>query len=263
MSALLAPSLALASTFQSHVIGLSVVPPVVVAATGAIEAPPVILDAHCGLYRQGVPAMRRQFEEAMVGRPVTSEWRDVDAGAFGVADVVLEHGRCVDLVVANQPDPEWFAGELLDVADRLAVESGRPVVMVPNNRPFTQLGTRVLVAWANRREAARATFDALPILKRAQAVKVVTVAEGDEHAPSPDGADVYAALVRHGIKAAPMERVVSSAGVGPALEEAAGNFNADLVVMGCYGHSRLREFVFGGATRHFLQKMLVPVLMSH
>jgi nucleotide-binding universal stress UspA family protein len=263
MRGLLAPSVALASAFEAHVIGLSVVPPVVVAAIGAIEAPPVVIDAQCELYRQNVPAMKRQFEEAMVGGAVTSEWRDVDAGPFGVADVVLENGRAADLIVANQTDSDWPAGEWLDVADRLAVESGRPVLIIPNNRPSAQIGDRVLLGWTNRREAARAIFDALPILKRAKAVKVVTIVEDGEEAPALGTTDVCTALVRHGVKANRTERIVSSTGVGSALAAEAANFDADLVVMGCYGHSRLREFVLGGATRHFLRKMHVPVLMSH
>jgi nucleotide-binding universal stress UspA family protein len=262
MGALLAPTLTLASAFRSHIVGLSVVPPVTVVATGAIEAPPLIVDAHCDLYRQEVPAMRRQFEEATIDRPVTSEWRDLDADAFGVLDVVLEHGRSADLIVASQTDDDWPASQWLDVADHVAVESGRPVLIIPNDHASALVGGRVLVAWNGRREAARAAFDALPILKQATAVKVVTIAETDEPSQQP-GADVCTALARHGVKAGKTEHIVASTGAGPALAAEANGFGADLVVMGCYGHSRLREFVFGGATRHFLRKMHVPVLMSH
>jgi nucleotide-binding universal stress UspA family protein len=262
VGALLAPTLTLADAFQSHVVGLSVVPPVTVVATGAIEAPPLIVDAHCDQYRQEVPAMRRQFEEAMLGRPVTSEWRDLDADAFGVLNVVLEHGRAADLIVASQTDDDWPASQWLDVADHAAVESGRPVLVIPNGRVSAAIGGRVLVAWNGGREATRAVFDALPILKRATAVKVVSVAETDE--PSQQlGSDICTALARHGIKANKTERIAAATGAGPALAAEATGFDADLVVMGCYGHSRLREFVFGGATRHFLGKMHVPVLMSH
>ena len=196
---LLAPTLIIASRFQSHVVGLSVVPPVSVIPVGAFEAPPVIVDAHCELYRQEVPAMRRQFEETMTGKPVTSEWRDADAGPFGVADVVLEHGRTADLIVASQTDDDWPAGGWLDVADRLALESGRPVLIVPNGQASAQIGNRILVAWNGRREAARAVFDALPLLKHASATKVVRISESDvaEEQVSPD---ICSALVRHGVK---------------------------------------------------------------
>jgi nucleotide-binding universal stress UspA family protein len=262
LDALLAPTLRIASIFQSHVIGLSVVPPVSVVSTGALDAPTMIVDAHCQVYRADVPAMRKAFEEAMAGRPVTSEWCDMDAGPFGVAEVVLEQGRAADLIVALQTDANWDWSERLDVADRVAMESGRPVLMVPNGRASPAVGSRVLIAWNGRREAARAVFDALPLLKQAGAVRVVSVGEDD--ADLPQGADICPSLVRHGIKAGKTEHVAAAGGgAGPALMAEAQSFDADLVVMGCYGHSRLREFVFGGASRHFLQKMRVPVLMSH
>lgn len=262
LKSLLAPALTIASRCRSHVIGLSVVPPVAVIAGGSFEAPPIIIDDHCSIYRQGVPAMRRQFEEAMVGEAITSEWRNADAGPRGVVDLVLAHGRAADLIIASQSDPDWMASEWLDVSERLAVESGRPVLLIPNGRASAQIGGRILVAWDGRREAARAVFDALPLLKQASATKVVHVNEGDSSGQS-IGPDIIPALIRHGVKVGATENVRSAAGAGPALMEQADAFDADLLVMGCYGHSRLREFVLGGATRHFLQKMRIPVLMSH
>ena len=261
---LLSPTIALADRFQSHVIGLSVVPPISVITTGAIAAPPIILDAHCELYRQENSAMRRQFEDTTAGKSFTAEWRDADAGPFGVVDVVLDHGRAADLIVASQTDHEWSASDWLDVANRVAVESGRPVLIVPNAPVRNRIGSRVLVAWNGRREAARAVFDALPILEQAAAIKVVWVdpqADGDtEHERS---RDICEALLRHGVKCHKTERVTSHAEVGPTLMAQAEAFDADVLVMGCYGHSRLREFVFGGATRYALEKMAIPVLMSH
>jgi nucleotide-binding universal stress UspA family protein len=262
INGILAPAVKMASTFGSHVIGLSVVPPVSVISTGALEAPPVIVDAHCELYRQDVAPMRQQFEAALAGHPATGEWRDLDAGVYGVVDVVVEHGRTADLIVALQTDTDWPLTEWLDVADTVVLESGRPVLLIPNGRSSDRVGSRVLVAWNGRREAARAAFDALPLLQRASAVRVVSINEshGDNERP---GSDICQSLVRHGVKVGASERIAAAVGAGPALMAEADAFDADLVVMGCYGHSRLREFVFGGATRHFLQKMRVPVLMSH
>lgn len=261
--ALLAPTLQIASAFQSHIVGLAVVPPVSVVSTGALEAPPIIVDAQRELYRKDVPAMRKKFEEAMTGRPVTSEWRDMDAGPFGVVEVALEEGRTADLIVALQEDADWPLTEWLDVTDHLALEGGRPVLIIPNGRAPAEVGRRVLIAWNGRREAARAVFDALPLLKKATAVRVVRVGESDASDAEPV-ADICQSLVRHGVKVG-RTATVDGAGtsVGAVLLAEADTFDADLVVMGCYGHSRLREFVFGGATRHFLHKMHTPVLMSH
>jgi nucleotide-binding universal stress UspA family protein len=261
---LLSATTALADRFQAHLIGLSVVPPVSVVTAGALEGPPIIIDAHCELYRQQNPGMRQQFQEATAGQSCSAEWRDAEAGPFGVVDVVLDQGRAADLIVVSQTDREWPASEWLDVADRVAVESGRPVLIVPNAPPRNRVGSRVLVAWNGRREAARAAFDALPLLKRATASKVVWIdPQSDGDAEQTPGQDICQALQRHGVHCGMTERVAPQADVGRTLMAQAEAFDADLLVMGCYGHSRLREFVFGGATRYALEKMAIPVLMSH
>jgi nucleotide-binding universal stress UspA family protein len=262
IKAALAPALQIATTFQSHIIGLSVAPPVLVVSTGALEAPPIIIDEHCEQYRQNVVPMQQQFEAAMADRAVTFEWRHLEANAFGVADVILEHGRTADLIVALQADPDWPLSDWLDVADSVALESGRPALVIPNRRLSDRIGSRVLVAWNGRREAARAVFDALPLMQGASAVRVVTINEGDKDKEWP-GTDICRNLVRHGVRAGTTEKISAPAGAGPGLIAEADAFEADLIVMGCYGHSRLREFVLGGASRHVLQKMRVPVLMSH
>jgi nucleotide-binding universal stress UspA family protein len=262
---LLAPAASLAETFQSHLIGLSVVPPVVIVPAPPALGPPVIVDAHCELYRADNPAMRAAFEAATRGRGFVAEWRDDDAGAFGVADCVLPYARVADLVVASQTDQEWPATDRLDIADRLAMEAGRPVLIVPNAGVHSRVGERVLVAWNGRREAARAVFDALPILRGAKDVRVVWVNPQSERERAQDipAADICTALARHGVKCQATEQVAPRGRVGETLMACARDMSADLLVMGCYGHARLRELVFGGASRHALSHMPIPVLMSH
>jgi nucleotide-binding universal stress UspA family protein len=262
---LLAPGVRLADTFQAHLIGLSVVPPVAVVATAMPGVPPMVVDTHCQVYREENPAMRAAFQEAVRGRGVVAEWRDDDAGGFGVADCVLPQARTADLVIASQTDPDWAGSDRLDIADRLAMESGRPVLIVPNAGTHEQIGETVLVAWNGRREAARAVFDALPLLQRAKSVKVVWVNPQSEGEPAQDvpAADVCAALARHAVKCEATAQVKPVAGVGGTLLGLAKEHGADLLVMGCYGHTRLREFVLGGASRHVLANMPLPVLMSH
>jgi nucleotide-binding universal stress UspA family protein len=262
---LLAPAVRLAETHQAHLTGLSVVPPIAVIAAGVPGAPPMIVDAHCHLYREESQAMRAAFEEAVRGRGFVGEWRDDDAGAFSVADCVLPHARAADLVVASQTDLEWAGSDRLDIADRLAVESGRPVLIMPNTGVHERVGETVLLAWNGRREAARATFDALPILQRAKSVKVVWINPQSESEAVQDlpVADICAALARHAVKCEATEQVRPREGVGETLLGAAQDCGADLLVMGCYGHTRFREFVFGGASRHVLAHMSIPVLMSH
>lgn len=265
VESLLAPAVTLAERFQAHLLAVSVVPPVAVISTGAPDGPPMIVDTHCQLYREENPAMRSAFEAATRSRSFIAEWRDDDAGAFGVADCVLEYARAADLVIASQTDAKWPGSDRLDVADRLIIESGRPVLVVPNSGRHERVGEKVLVAWNARREAARAVFDALPILQRAKEVRVVWVNPQSESGLAADlpAADICAALARHGVKCQATEQERPRTGVGETLLAYAGDFGADLLVMGCYGHSRLREFVLGGASRHVLGHMTIPVLMSH
>jgi hypothetical protein len=161
-------------------------------------APPMIIDAHCKLYRAENPAMKSAFEAATKGRALTAEWREDEADVFGVAERVLQYGRAADLVVARQTDPQWPGSERLDVAHRLAIESGRPVLIVPNAGLHNRVSENVLVAWNGRREAARATFDALPLLQGAKDVRVVWVNPQAEHERAQDipAADICATLAR-------------------------------------------------------------------
>jgi len=264
IEALLVPTVGLAETFQAHLLALSVVPPIAVISAGAPNGPPIVIDEHRKLYCEESRAMRSLFEIATRGRAFVSEWREDEADANGVADRVLNYARAADLVVAAQTDPQWPSAEWLDVADRLAIESGRPVLILPSAGAKARIGERVLVGWNARREAARAVFDALPILQRAKEVKVVWVNPQSEHNLAQDipAGDICAALARHGVKCYAAEETRPRAGVGESLLACAKDMGADLVVMGCYGHTRLREFVFGGASRYVLAHMPLPVLMS-
>jgi nucleotide-binding universal stress UspA family protein len=177
----------------------------------------------------------------------------------------LPYARAVDLIIAGQSDPQWIGSGQLDIADQLVLETGRPVLIIPNTAAPGLVGERVLVAWNGRREAARAAFDALPILRRAKEVKVVWVNPQSEDETPGDipTADICSALARHGVRCEGTDRIKPHVNVGETLLACAKDIAANLLVMGCYGHARLREFVFGGASRHVLQHMSIPILMSH
>jgi nucleotide-binding universal stress UspA family protein len=257
------PSVALAEMVQAHLLALSVVPSVAVITEPNGYA--MVVDDHCKAYREQNPALRAAFEASVANRGFTTEWRDDDAGAFPVIDRVLPYARAADLVIASQTDPAWAASSWLDIADRLAIEAGRPVLIIPNTGTYTRTGEKVLVAWNGRREAARATFDALPILQRAKEVRVVWVNPQSEDVPPGDipAADICTALARHAVRCEATEQLRPRVNVGETLLACAEETNADLLVMGCYGHTRLREFVFGGQADIVLGKMSIPVLMSH
>jgi nucleotide-binding universal stress UspA family protein len=125
------------------------------------------------------------------------------------------------------------------------------------------VGERVLVAWNGTRESTRAVHDALPMLVRAHSVAVMEVNPKPDETPRIAGADMATHLARHGVRAEVSSIVADEIDVGDAILSRGADLGADLVVMGAYGHSRLREFAFGGVTRHVFKHMTVPVLMSH
>jgi nucleotide-binding universal stress UspA family protein len=150
-------------------------------------------------------------------------------------------------------------------AEHVVLAAGRPVLMIPYAGQPAALGERVLVAWNASRESTRALTDALPLLQRAAQVDVLTVNARpgrDGHGEMP-GADIALYLARHGVSANVHPTHGEDIGVGEWLLSRAADLGTDLIVMGAYGHSRLREMVLGGATRTILQSMTVPVLMSH
>ncbi len=263
VAGLVSVAAAIAERNEAHLIGLYAMPPVPTYGATAFGA---------GLIRTGLTAFSDEakrvhaaFEEACRGRAMVAEWRLVESDRRDVASSVLEHARTVDLVIAGQRDPSFDFSAILDIPDRLVMESGRPVLVVPHSGRFGAVGGRVTVAWNGRRESARALFDAMPLLKAASRVKVVWVNPQSEEEATGDlpTAEIGATLARHGVKCEVASSYAPDIRVGDAILSDLADDGTDLLVMGAYGHSRVREFVFGGATKHILDHMTVPVLLSH
>lgn len=249
---------------DAHVVGLYVVPaPRIYPAMGpGVSAE--MLDPFPDFVRSRSEKVRRSFESYMEKQTIASEWRLVEGASPDIARSVIEHALQSDLVVVSQVNPESDSGIEADFAARVVMECGRPVLMVPAWGNFTECGRRVLIAWKPRREAARAAFDAVSLLARADAVHITMVesagsSEKPEQLPE---TELAAALARHGAKVT-SERMITSIDAGNALLSHASDLGSDLLVMGAYGHSRMREYIFGGATRTILETMTLPVLMSH
>ena len=188
------------------------------------------------------------------------EWRDVCGDSV---ETVALHARYCDLVVVGQT----AAGEAeaRALADALLLTVGRPVLVVPYAGTFATVGKRVLVAWNASREATRAVHDALPILERADLVHVMAINPDHGRAGHGDipGADICLHLSRHGVKAVCEHITADDLDPGEMLLSRAADEDCDLIVMGGYGHSRMRQLVLGGTTRQLLAHMTVPVLFSH
>jgi nucleotide-binding universal stress UspA family protein len=271
LPALLKAATSVASNHGAHLIGLSIVPPIFIPPASDVSiAIPSVVDAHREAYRREEQRMKIAFDAATNQQAApgsfTAQWRSLDAGhlASGI-QVMMPVARTCDLIIASQTDQNWPSSTLLDFADELATDSGRPVLVIPNAARAPFATKRILVAWNGRREATRAVFDALPLLKKADDVSVIWINpqnDSDEAGDLP-AADLCAALARHGVKCGEGACVSPKLSTGETLLFEATKLGWDMLVMGCYGHSRLREFILGGASRHVLHKMTIPVLMSH
>jgi nucleotide-binding universal stress UspA family protein len=216
--------------------------------------------------KRNAAAIERLFKAEVTRADVLGRW--FETGEYQQRSV-SRFGRCADLIVLGQDDPGDPDSFIADhFTENVIMSSGRPVLLIPYTGEFALIGTRVMIAWDGSREATRAVHDALPFLKHAQDVTVVTVNERAELAArqSADvpGADVAAMLAHHGVKVA-MNSVESGKDLstGEALLSQASDLNADLLVMGAYGHARWQELVLGGATRTLLKAATLPVLFSH
>jgi nucleotide-binding universal stress UspA family protein len=234
---------------------------------------PVIPDAGFGGIPADVIEMQRaeqvkaasdavsQFEVAARAAGVASQTRSVDASFGGAATEFGQIARRFDLAVVGQAQREHGAGEELMIEGAL-FESGRPVIVVPYIQKGPISLKHALVCWDGGRTAARAVADAMPLLERAQTVELLVVAEPRKH-DEITGANMSEHLARHGVNVGIKRIAKGDIAIESAILSHVADTGADFLVMGGYGHSRLREFVLGGVTRSILTSMTLPVLMSH
>ena len=250
----------LAARHGAHLTGLFVVDiplPMVVDPAGGGAALASLLEDLRSAALDDASKAQAAFRARCDRDGIPNEWRVEDGTT---ADKVTAAARCADLVVLGQPDAAEEPGAAL--LDDAIFFSGRPVLVVPYAGSFSAIGRRVLVGWKPGREAARAVHDALPLLAGAELVTVLSVNPGGGPEDLP-GAAICRHLARHGIAAEARGTEAAGLAEGDALLNAAADLGADLLVVGAYGHSRLREIVLGGVTRTLLDRMTVPVLFSH
>jgi len=256
-------ALGLAQRFDAHLTGVYTTPEFYIPTYIAAELPADILNAQRSLLEKGRDKAKAEFSEQMRKAAIKGEWRALE-GTPG--EMVSMSARYSDLVIVGQNDPDEVLPSVeADVPENVIMGSGRPTLVVPYAGKFPTVGERVLIAWNARPEACRAVNDAVPLMAGAKKVTVLVInpvsgTRGHGHIP---GADIALHLARHGIKAEASEVHVEDIAVGDMILSRAADASADLIVMGAYGHTRLRELILGGATRALLNSMTVPVLMSH
>jgi nucleotide-binding universal stress UspA family protein len=254
----------LARRFEAHLVGIAAtgVPDVIVTMNSAVPDALECIAFSAATLRQNAQAAAAAFEAKCRHAGIASF--DSHVVIDEPLGAVVRHGRCSDLLVVGQTDPEApVDGVAFDFPQQALLQAGPAVLIVPYGGRFATVGRCVLIAWKDTREAAHAVRDALPLLRDAAEVSLVeigpVVAKGE---PDDSLLPASAWLAGHGVTVK-AHREIDFAGVGEQLLTRAGNLGADLIVCGGYGHSRLREWMLGGVTRHLLAHMTVPVLFSH
>lgn len=253
---------ALAAKHGAHLTGLHAMgrPP---QLPGYIELqlPPAFQEEQQRQREELARRAEEQFHERTRRHGIRGEWR---VATGDIVEATKLHARYADLTVVGQGvDLGNAPYDLGSLPESLALGVGRPVLVVPRYGAFGTVGERIMIAWNGSREATRAVHDAIPLLQRATNVTVLSIDPERDSGRRVPGADIALHLARHGVTAEAASTVGLDIRVGDLLLSRAADLGADLIVMGAYGHTRLREMVLGGATRDLLQHMTVPVLLSH
>jgi len=244
----------LAQKHQAHLTGLFVFP----ARWGKSQ------DEHL---EQAASQLSELFRQKTADQQVSASWiREQCVGGDTVSSIIARHTQVADLVVLGQTDPDRPDQHLpADLPERLVIGGGRPVLLVPYAGKFSTVGERVLVGWRGGKESTRAVSDALPLLKTAKFIRILTINPPDEGQALEHlfTNELCTHLERHGISAQPEQVLTGGLSVGDTLLNRLTDEAADLLVMGVYAQNRRGSQTLGEVGRHLLRHMTVPVLMSH
>jgi nucleotide-binding universal stress UspA family protein len=255
-------AISIAQTFDAHLLGVAFAYEPIIPGSVMGGIPPEFIESQRAESAKLAKAALARFEQWAKRAQISYETRTIAASIAGASDQMARMGRRFDLIVVGQaqhdkPMPE----EVVD--EGVLFESGRPVVFVPFIQTAPLKLDRVMVAWDGSRAAARAVGDAMPFLEKTKRAEVVVIGSKPPKSDEVPGADLGQHLARHGINVEVKHIIAPDTDVPSTILSYAADSSVDLIVMGGYGHSRLREFVLGGATRGLLESMTVPVLMSH
>lgn len=256
-------ALHLTEQYDSHLIGLHAEPALRATFAAPIEIPDTsIFEVDQADIDARMEAIAVAFREKCERAGVSWEWRPMRSLTGESAVSALSSARCADIVVVRQQEEEKEE-DFIDV-EALVLEGGRPVLFVPYvGRPSLAID-KALVAWNGTRESARAVFDALPLLQAASSVEVLTVDADDnpEQSKAMAGAEIASALTRHGVLVTIKSEISDNLPPAAIIQNRLADTGSDLLVMGGYSKSRLREYLFGGVTRTMLKSMPNMTLMS-
>ena len=255
-------AVSVAAVFEAHVAGIAFLYDPIIPLSGAGYIPADVIDNQERDNANSTKAAADHFARAAARAGVSAEPLTLSSSVSGAGEQFSRLARRFDLSVVGQAEPETNAIEEV-IAEAALFDSGRPVIIVPYIQKAPLKLDRVMVCWDGGKTAARAVADAMPLLKRAGRVEVVIVADERGKEDEIAGADMGQHLARHNLNVEVKRITMGDIDVADVLLSHAADVAADVIVMGGYGHSRLREFVLGGVTRSILQSMTAPVFMSH
>ena len=253
-------TLSLIDMSDAHVTGIANRMAAYIPAYAAAQIPPEAFTVFDQEQDRMLKVARQEFEEALttVAKLNRSSW---EVGEGELATTISSRARFHDLVILRQEIDDNDAGVYEGVPDEVILTAGRPVLVIPYIDYGDTLGKSILIGWSNTRESARAVKDAMPFLKRADKVSIFSAnpKEGEDV----PGAELARYLSEHGIKAEVSRTSSNDMDVGDLLLNDVADNGHDMIVMGGYGHRRIRQMILGGVTNHLLKHMTVPVLFSH
>jgi nucleotide-binding universal stress UspA family protein len=255
-------AVSVAAALDAHIAGIAFVFDPIVPVTGTGFIPAEVIDTQLADNQAAAKAAIDRFAAATSRAGVSAEQVSLAASAAGAGDQFARIARRFDLAIVGQAEPEGGTVEEL-IAENTLFEAGRPMIIVPYIQKGPLKLDRVMVGWDGSRQAARAIGDAMPLLGKAGRVDVVIVTNERGKEDEIEGADMGEHLARHGLKVDVKRIAGGNIDVADALLSHVADSGTDFIVMGGYGHSRLRQFILGGVTTSILKSMTVPVLMAH
>ncbi|RVC18592.1 universal stress protein, partial [Mesorhizobium sp. M7A.F.Ca.AU.002.02.1.1] len=249
------------SRFQSHLVGIhaETLPVPYTSATGLPDTE--FLQVSADMNRERAEKLRTLFLRHIEDSGLSFEWRSLESFSGDSALTGISSVRAADLIIAAQRET---GGDSSADVDTLVYDAGRPVLVVPHEGPLITTFKRVLLAWNGSKEAARAAFDALPFIIEAEKTDILVIdpPETLDDSPEAAGAEIAAALSRHGATVSVSVQQSGGSSVDDIIQTRIAETGADLLVLGAYSHSWLRQLLFGGVTRSVLRTAPVAAFLS-
>jgi len=261
---LLSLAVDLALQHNAHLIAAYVVPSPQFYVSSELPIPTEVIERHEIHHKKISRELKEEFELATATHEFVSEWREIREEGLSMASTIVDMARTVDLVLMAQRATNDEIKTHPNLPEDVVLACARPVIVVPKSAAEHRFNN-VFIAWDGREQAVRAVFDSLPILREADSVRIHTInAKGrGKYRILNNPGELANTLSRHGVNVSISESDSLNGEVGEEILQYANDIGSDMLVMGAYGHTRIREYVFGGVTRKVLAEMPIPVLMSH